>query len=81
MLDNSINNAMYVAYTNANKKIEIKNQKHLVVATTLDIELEIGDELLEVEGKPIESFDMIKETIQNHEIGETITSAPASIAI
>ena len=39
LLDNSINNAIYVAYTAAGKSIEIEDKKHLVVGTLADIDL------------------------------------------
>lgn len=72
MLDNSINNAMYVAYKTANKPIEITDTKHLVIAKTTDIELEIGDELLQINGQDIIDITTIKEIISNHEIGDTL---------
>lgn len=72
MLENSINNATYVAYKAANKKIEIKDKKNLVIATLTDIDLKIGDELLQLDDKNIDSFEMIKETIQQHQIGDIL---------
>lgn len=72
MLENSINNATYVAYKAANKKIEIKDKKNLVIATLTDIDLKIGDELLQLDDKDIDSFEMIKETIQQHQIGDIL---------
>lgn len=72
MLENSINNAIYVAYTTAGKKIEIKEKKNLVIGTLNDIDLKIGDELLQINDKDIDSFEMIKETINNHEIGDIL---------
>lgn len=72
MLDNSINNAIYVAYKAADKKIEIKDKKNLVLATVSNTELEIGDELLQLNDKDIDNFEMIKDTIQAHEIGDVL---------
>lgn len=73
MLDNSIHNAIYVAYNAANCKIEIKNKRNLVIGTTTKNGLEIGDELLELEGEPIENVEMIKQTISQKEIGGNLT--------
>ena len=44
MLENSINNAKYVAYKAANKKVEIENMKYIVVGVTEENNLQIGDE-------------------------------------
>ena len=51
MLENSINSAIYVAYTTSGKEISIKDKKHLVVGTLSDIDLKIGDELLQINDK------------------------------
>lgn len=72
MLDNSINNATYVAYQAAGKEIEVKDKKNLVIGTLADIDLKIGDELLQLDGHDIDDFSMIKETILEHEIGDTL---------
>lgn len=72
MLDNSINNAIYVAYTEANKEVMIKNMKFIVVGTTISNGLEIGDELLEINNNTITDFNMIKNNIDNHNIGDKL---------
>lgn len=72
MLDNSINNAIYVAYKASNKEIEVKDKKILVVGTLEDIDLKIGDELLEINDKKLEGFDMIKDTINKSNIGDIL---------
>ena len=72
MLDNSINNAIYVAYTAAGKNIEIKSKKTYVVGTLVDIDLKIGDELLEINDNKIDNLSMIKELINEYEIGDTL---------
>lgn len=73
MLDNSINNATYVAYTAANKKIEIEEKNTYVVGVIEDIDFKIGDELLQVEGRDIDDINTIKEAINEHEIGDILT--------
>lgn len=73
MLDNSIHNATYVAYHAAGKKIEVKEKKIFVVGTTVDNGLKIGDELLQLNEKDITDVTMIKETIQDYNIGDVLT--------
>lgn len=73
MLDNSIHNATYVAYQEAGCKIEVTDKKNLVIGTTVENGLKIGDELLALEGEEIVDVKGIKETISNHEIGDSLT--------
>lgn len=73
MLDNSIQNAIYVAYYAANKKIDIQSKKNYVVGTLLDNGLNIGDELLQLDGSEITDVSMIKEVIRKHQIGDNLT--------
>lgn len=72
LLENSINNATYVAYKSANKKIEITKTKYVVVAVTKENGLKIGDEILEVEGKQVSSLEMIKQAIEEKNVGDEI---------
>ena len=73
MLDNSVHNAMYVAYQAADCQIELSNKRTVVIGTTLDNGLKIGDELLEIEGKKIEDVDIVKEEIDKHKVGDKLT--------
>ena len=72
MLDNSINNATYVAYKAAGKEIEVTDKKNLVIGTIEDVDLKIGDELLKLNGEDIDNINIIKEVIQDHEIGDVL---------
>lgn len=72
MLDNSVNNAIYVAYQAAGKKIEVKNKQNLVIGTTLDNNFCIGDEILEIDGKKVEDVTVIKKVLQEREAGESL---------
>lgn len=72
MLNNSIDTALYVAYTKADKKIETKNKKTVVIATTIDNGLKIGDEIISVDGKDIEDANEIKEIIKTKEVGDNL---------
>ncbi|MGN1311757.1 MAG: S16 family serine protease [Bacilli bacterium] len=73
MRDNSLDIATMVAYTEAGKKIDIKNRKNIVVATTIDNGLEIGDEILTVDNVKCEEVIDIKKQINSKEENDTIT--------
>lgn len=72
MLDNSLDNAMYVAYTKAGRDISIKSYENVVIATTIDNNIEIGDRILGVNGVEIESVRDLKEIISNSDIGDEL---------
>ena len=63
MLDNSIQNAIFVAYNSANKNIDIKGRENYVIATTLDNGIKVGDKIISANGIDIENVDMLKEII------------------
>ena len=69
MLENSVDNAIYVAYTNSNKEIKVKSKKNIVIATTKNNGLNIGDEVLEINGREIEN---IEEIIQNSAVNKKL---------
>ena len=72
MLDNSIQNATFVAYEHANIPINIKDKKNIVVATTKENGIEIGDILISADNQPIESITDLKQMIENKNVGDTI---------
>lgn len=73
MRDNSLDIATMVAYTEAGKKIDIKNRKNVVVATTIDNGLEIGDEIITVDNVKCEEVEDIKKQINRKEENDIIT--------
>lgn len=73
MRDNSLDIATMVAYTEAGKKIDIKNRKNVVVATTIDNGLEIGDEIITVDNIKCEEVADIKKQINSKEENDIIT--------
>lgn len=73
MRDNSLDIATMVAYTEAGKKIDIKNRKNVVVATTIDNGLEIGDEIITVDNVKCEEVIDIKKQINSKEENDNIT--------
>ena len=72
MLENSINAAKLVAYQEADKKISISSKKTVVIGTTLENGLKIGDQILEVNNHIVDNVENIKEEIKKHSVGETI---------
>lgn len=65
MLDNSINNAIYVAYNESTKELKVKNTKNIVIATTKDNGINIGDIILKCDSKDIKNINDLKEIINN----------------
>lgn len=72
MLENSVDNAIYVAYTNSNKEIKVKSKKNIVIATTKNNGLNIGDEVLKINGKEIENIEEIRNIIQNSAVNKKL---------
>ena len=73
MLENSIQNATFVAYNYADKKIEIKDTQNIVIATTKENGIEIGDIINSIDEIPIENSSTIKNYIDNLSKGDTVT--------
>lgn len=72
MRDNSLDIATLVAYTEAGKKITITEEKNIVIATTMDNGLEVGDVIVEADGKKCKNIDEIKEVISSKEVDDYI---------
>lgn len=72
MRDNSLDIATLVAYTSANKKINIKDKQNIVMATTNDNEFKVGDVILEVNSMICEEVDDIKKIIEDSEVRDII---------
>lgn len=72
MLDNSIQNATFVAYQYANIEITIKNKQNIVIATTKDNGIKIGDILVSADNQPIDNITDLKELIKSKNVGDTI---------
>ena len=65
MRDNSLDIATLVAYRKASKVVKIKEKKNIVIATTLDNELKVGDEILKVDDINCNDISDIKKLIMN----------------
>lgn len=72
MLENSVQNATFVAYDHANIKIDIKNTKNIVYATTKDNGIKIGDTILSIDEIKVKNISDIKEAIQRKNPGDII---------
>jgi PDZ domain-containing protein len=72
MLNNSIQNAVFVAYNYANKDIDIKGVTNYVVATTTDNNFKIGDIVTKVDDNDVNNLKEIQEIIKSKEVGDII---------
>lgn len=72
MLDNSINNATYVAYKYANKEINIKEKENIVIATTKDNGIKIGDVILSIDNILVDDINTLKNYLEEKEIGDKV---------
>ena len=73
MLDNSIQNAAFVAYEHAGKEITIKEKKNIVLATTKNNGIKIGDILISADNIEINDVEDLKSIVENKNIGDKIT--------
>lgn len=72
MLDNSYQNAIFAAYKAAGQEINIKGQENIVLATTKDNSLKIGDRIIAVDGRDIKNVDTIKEILSLKNVNDNI---------
>jgi len=72
MLENSVQNATFVAFNHANIEITIKDKKNIVIATTKDNGIEIGDIIISADNQKIDSINNLKELVTNKNVGDTI---------
>lgn len=74
LMNESVNNAIYVAYTSADKKIELKNNKITVlyIDKTADTSLNVGDEIISVDGIFIQNKEEIAYILKNKSINDKI---------
>lgn len=72
MLENSIQNAVLVAFNYANKDITINNSTNYVIATTVDNNFIIGDVIEKVDNIKIDNITDIQNIIAEKEIGDKV---------
>lgn len=73
MLENSMQNAILVAYNKSGNTVNIKGQENVVIATTTDNGLKVGDKILKANGIDIDNVETLKTIIEKVEVGDTIT--------
>ena len=73
MRDNSLDIALMVAYNKADKYINIKSKKNIVIATTTDNNLKVGDIILEVDNNLVEDVSEVRKIINNKEENDYVT--------
>lgn len=72
MLNNSIQNAIFVAYNKAGKNINISKKTNYVIATTSDNGFKVGDIVEEIDGKKVEDVLEIQNIIKDKDVGDKI---------
>ena len=72
MLENSVQNATIAAYREAGKNVTITNKRNIVIAAIKDNGLKIGDELLSIDSKEIETIKTIKDYLGSLNEGDTV---------
>ena len=72
MLDNSIQNATFVAYKEAGKNINIKSKENIVIATTKDNGIHIGDVIQKIDNVEVENITTIKEYLSKLNPGDKV---------
>lgn len=72
MLENSMQNAILVAYNKSGNTVNIKGQENIVIATTSDNGIKVGDKILRAKGIDIDNVETLREVIAKTNIGETI---------
>ena len=73
MRDNSLDIALMVAYKKAGKFIDIKSKKNIVIASTSDNGLMVGDIILEVDNDVVEDASAIRKIINNKKENDYVT--------
>lgn len=74
LMHESISNAIYAAYTKANKKIEIVSNELLVtyIDSNANTDLIVGDEIISINNKKITTKEEITEIVNNCNVGDKI---------
>lgn len=72
MLENSMQNAIFVAYNAAGKEIKITGKKNIIIGTTEENNLKINDEILSINDIEVEDINTLKKEIANTEVGKTV---------
>lgn len=72
MLDNSIQNAIFVAYNYMGKDIKITKSDNIIIGLTKESELKIGDKLVKCDGNEINDIVDIKNVVNGKSVGDYV---------
>ena len=72
MLDNSIQNAIFVAYNYMCKDIKITKSDNIIIGLTKESELKIGDKLVKCDGNEINDIVDIKNVVKGKSVGDYV---------
>ena len=72
MLDNSIQNATFVAYNYAGKKIDIKSKQNIIIATTKNNGFKIGDIINSIDDLEVDNIKTIKDHLNTLNVGDEV---------
>ena len=73
LMDESISNAIYVAYKKADKKLEILDNKiYVVYNENVNSDLQLYDEILSINNKKVNSKNDITDILNELEVGECV---------
>lgn len=73
MLENSLQNAILVAYNKSGNTVNIKEKENIVIATTADNGIKVGDKILKANGIDIDNVETLKTVIENTAVGDNIS--------
>ena len=75
LLNNSIDTAIYVAYTHANKEVNVKSYDHYILGITnySTCDFKVGDKIINIDNKKVEKVSQINEVITNSDYNDTIS--------
>lgn len=73
MLDNSMQNAIFSAYTEAGKEVNITGTENIVLAVTKDNGFKIGDKIISIDGVTIDNVNAFKEYLSKVSVNKEIT--------
>ena len=73
MLENSLQNAILVAYNKSGNVVNIKEKENVVIATTTDNGIKVGDKILRANGIDIDNVDILRKVIDSTDIGKSIS--------
>ena len=73
MLENSLQNAILVAYNKSGNTVNIKEKENIVIVTTADNGIKVGDKILKANGIDIDNVETLKTVIENTAVGDNIS--------